>query len=107
MPLIFKLAIAAFFLYPYIDGLMNSNEDIPLYVYVLLGIFVCWVLSICFPSLSKNYLTLGLILISILVVGGFGWVILQGLLEGNGIIIAVVILYAVIYIFNKHRNKEG
>lgn len=105
VPLIVKIAVAAFFLYPYIDGLINTQEDVPIHIYVLVGIFACWVFGVCFPSHMEDFALLFIALLFTLLLGSFGYPLIKSILDGDILIISLVIVWILLFIFDSKRKK--
>lgn len=107
VPLIIRIAVAAFFLYPYIDGLINTQEDVPTHIYLLVGIFACWVFAVCFPSKGEYFTLAFLMLTFALLLGGFGYPLLQSILDGDVSIISLVVVWILLFIFDSKRKKKS
>ena len=107
VPLIIRIAVAAFFIYPYIDGLINSHEDVPIHIYVLVGILVCFVLSACISSKAEYFMILAAILLFSLILGSFCYGIMQSILDGDMPVIIILLIWVLVFIFDNKRKKKG
>lgn len=105
MPLIFKIAFTAFFLYPLIDGLANTHEEVSFGILTLIAIYACLIIAIFFSSF--NFMLLCVVLLFTFILGSFGYGIIQSVLEGNMLVIILFLIWILLFVFDNKQKKKG
>lgn len=105
MPLIFKIAFTAFFLYPLIDSLANTHEEVSFGILTLIAIYACLIIAMFFSSF--NFMLLCVVLLFTFILGSFGYGIIQSILDGDMPVIIILLIWALVFIFDNKRKKKG